>query len=83
MIIKEHGINHTGRFQDVEAAFLGLKSKQKQTHNLESHPYSIAEGNWIKNQEKYTNLTPKYAVSILLQNNGEKNYPLLTIKIKV
>lgn len=70
---KEHGINHTGRFQDVEAAFLGLKSKQKkQTHNLESHPYSIAEGNWIKNQEKYTNLTPKYAVSILLQNNGEK-----------
>ncbi|MCT4329551.1 JAB domain-containing protein [Elizabethkingia meningoseptica] len=70
---KEHGINHTGRFQDVEAAFLGLKSKQKkQTHNLESHPYSIAEGNWIKNQEKYTNLTPKYAVSILSQNNGEK-----------
>nr|DAC76074.1 TPA_exp: RadC domain-containing protein [Elizabethkingia anophelis]DAC76137.1 TPA_exp: RadC domain-containing protein [Elizabethkingia anophelis] len=70
---KEHGINHTGRFQDVEAAFLSLKSKQKkQTHNLESHPYSIAEGNWIKNQEKYTNLTPKYAVSILSQNNGEK-----------
>ncbi|WP_078406545.1 JAB domain-containing protein [Elizabethkingia anophelis] len=71
---KEHNINnHTDRFQDVEAAFLSLKSKQKrQTHNLESHPYSIAEGNWIKNQEKYTNLTPKYAVSILSQNNGEK-----------
>lgn len=75
---KEHGINHTGRFQDVEAAFLSLKSKQKkQTHSLESHPYSIAEGNWIKNQkyinqEKYTNLTPKYAVSILSQYNGEK-----------
>ncbi|HAY3557025.1 JAB domain-containing protein [Elizabethkingia anophelis] len=76
---KEHNINnHTDRFQDVEAAFLSLKSKQKrQTHSLESHPYSIAEGNWVKNQkyinqEKYTNLTPKYAVSILSQNNGEK-----------
>ncbi|HCD9233380.1 TPA: JAB domain-containing protein [Elizabethkingia anophelis] len=78
---KEHGINHTGRFQDVEAAFLGLKSKQKkQTHNLESHPYSIAEGNWIKNQEKYTNLTPKYAVSILLQNNGEKKLSIVDNK---
>ncbi|MDV3774521.1 hypothetical protein CMU14_15715 [Elizabethkingia anophelis] len=76
---KEHNINnHTDRFQDVEAAFLSLKSNQKrQTHSLESHPYSIAEGNWVKNQkyinqEKYTNLTPKYAVSILSQNNGEK-----------
>jgi len=51
-----------------------ITNKNRETHSLESNPYSIAEGNWdwVKNNEKYTNLTPKYAVSILLQNNGEK-----------
>lgn len=66
---KEHGINHT---ESAKNMIFTVATQKKQTHNLESHPYSIAEGNWIKNQEKYTNLTPKYAVSILLQNNGEK-----------
>ncbi|MDV3507064.1 hypothetical protein CMU89_07425 [Elizabethkingia anophelis] len=66
---KEHGINHT---ESAKNMIFTVATQKKQTHNLESHPYSIAEGNWIKNQEKYTNLTPKYAVSILSQNNGEK-----------
>ncbi|MCT3923193.1 JAB domain-containing protein [Elizabethkingia anophelis] len=66
---KEHGINHT---ESAKNMIFTVATQKEQTHNLESHPYSIAEGNWIKNQEKYTNLTPKYAVSILLQNNGEK-----------
>ncbi|MEW7223564.1 hypothetical protein, partial [Elizabethkingia anophelis] len=65
----EHGINHMGSAKNM---IFTVATQKKQTHNLESHPYSIAEGNWIKNQEKYTNLTPKYAVSILSQNNGEK-----------
>ena len=66
---KEHGINHT---ESAKNMIFTVATQKKQTHNLESHPYSIAEGNWIKNQEKYTNVTPKYAVSILSQNNGEK-----------
>ncbi|AJW63032.1 hypothetical protein VO54_01555 [Elizabethkingia miricola] len=66
---KEHGINHT---ESAKNMIFTVATQKKQDHNLESHPYSIAEGNWIKNQEKYTNLTPKYAVSILSQNNGEK-----------
>ncbi|MCT4237875.1 JAB domain-containing protein [Elizabethkingia anophelis] len=66
---KEHGINHT---ESAKNMIFTVATQKKETHNLESHPYSIAEGNWIKNQEKYTNLTPKYAVSILSQNNGEK-----------
>ncbi|MCT4135656.1 JAB domain-containing protein [Elizabethkingia anophelis] len=66
---KEHGINHT---ESAKNMIFTVATQKEQTHNLESHPYSIAEGNWIKNQEKYTNLTPKYAVSILSQNNGEK-----------
>ncbi|HFK5529519.1 TPA: helicase C-terminal domain-containing protein [Elizabethkingia anophelis] len=56
-----------------------VATQKKQDHNLESHPYSIAEGNWIKNQEKYTNLTPKYAVSILSHNNGEKKLSFVGI----
>ena len=66
---KEHGINHT---ESAKNMIFTVATQKKQTHNLESHPYSIAEGNWIKNQEKYTNVAPKYAVSILSQNNGEK-----------
>lgn len=65
----EHGINHT---ESAKNMIFTVATQKKQTHNLESHPYSIAEGNWVKNQEKYTNLTPKHAVSILSQNNGEK-----------
>ncbi|HFK5512609.1 TPA: hypothetical protein ACGZ9U_003554 [Elizabethkingia anophelis] len=66
---KEHGINHT---ESAKNMIFTVATQKEQTHNLESHPYSIAEGNWVKNQEKYTNLTPKHAVSILSQNNGEK-----------
>ncbi|MCT4263310.1 JAB domain-containing protein [Elizabethkingia anophelis] len=66
---KEHGINHT---ESAKNMIFTVATQKEQTNNLESHPYSIAEGNWIKNQEKYTNLTPKHAVSILSQNNGEK-----------
>jgi DNA repair protein RadC len=66
---KEHAINHT---ESAKNMIFTVTTQKKQTYNLESHPYSIAEGNWIKNQEKYSNLTPKYAVSILSQNNGEK-----------
>jgi hypothetical protein len=62
-------------FTEKEKKFMAVynfKNQNEKTYNSISHPYSIAEGNRIKYQEKYTNLPPKRAVHILLENKGRQ-----------